>query len=256
MAWVLCSKQDIQDFANIPQNALPDSWSEVVEGLIRQRVGSPYVGKTQTTTETFTGTGDGIITLERPPVASVTSITINGNVYIDEYTLLADTIVLPVANYGLGDSATVVYESLGISVYEEQSIYEPTWVISVRKGPIISVTSLVLDDITLTDADYYVDHNNIFLRTYQAQAGNLNAKITYISGRSEIDEPYRMAAIAMIIAIYNYKQRGGSDASMVWSTDPKEMHGEMSASKNFGLLDHLNYIMMSTVRRNKLRINL
>lgn len=255
MTWVICSRQDVQDFTNIPNNALPDSWSEIVEGMIRQRVGSPYVGKTETITETHTGTGDGIITVERPPLASVTSITIDGDLYVDEFVPSATGVTIPSANFALGAEAVIVYESLGITVVEEQSIYEATRVITVRKGPIMAVEELIVDNLVLTPAEYYVDHNNIFLRNVQAQAGNLNVKITYVSGRSEIIEPYRMAAISMIIAIYNYKQRGGSDASLMWA-DGEQEKGQPSSSKTIGLVDHLNRILMATVRRNKLRANL
>lgn len=255
MAWVICSRQDVQDLANIPQNALPDSWSEMVEGLIRQHVGSPYIGKTETTSESHTGTGDGIITVDRSPIAYVNSIYINGIEYLDEYTVNETTITIPTANYDSGDVAIVNYESLGITISETQSIYEATYVIRVRKGPIISVTSLTVDSVALTADDYYVDHSNIFLKTRKALAGNLNVEVTYVSGTATINPTYRLAAIAMIIALYNYKQRSGADSSIVWA-DPDVKAGEKTQSKSTGLLDHLQRIMMSTIRRNKVRANI
>lgn len=79
MAWTLCSKTDITDIHPIPQSELKDSWSEMVEGMIRLHMGEPYLGSTQAITDEYhDGDGTRLLWVRKPPIVSVESISVAG----------------------------------------------------------------------------------------------------------------------------------------------------------------------------------
>ena len=79
MAWTLCSKEDVLNIQPIPKSELEDSWSEVVEALIRQHLGTPYLGSTQEITgEKHNGDGTQYMRVKSPPISAVSAIRING----------------------------------------------------------------------------------------------------------------------------------------------------------------------------------
>ena len=80
MTWTLCSKEDVASIHPISNLAdLKDEWSDMVEGLIRQYLGQPYLGTTQAiTNEWHDGDGKHIINVRKPPIYSVQAIKVNG----------------------------------------------------------------------------------------------------------------------------------------------------------------------------------
>lgn len=79
MAWTLCSKEEVAAMYPVLTGNLDDTWSEFVEGLIRQHMGQPYLGvETTVTDELHNGTGTAVIRVNHPPIASVTSLEIEG----------------------------------------------------------------------------------------------------------------------------------------------------------------------------------
>lgn len=191
MPWTLCTKEDVRSLYPIDEAELDDTWSELVEGLIRTYKGTPYLG-------------------------AATAIT-------DEY----------------------------------HNGSEGTDIIVVKKPPISSVTSLTVDGATLTSTEYIVYTNSIQLITRRIKEGRANIKVSYISGTpSTSDDPnVRFAAIAMIIAIINYRGRLGADSSIKWGQSENK-EGEMSPNINVGLVTHLRAIMKGFLRREKVRVRL
>lgn len=79
MSWTICSKDDVMEWHPIAEADLRDSWSEVVEGLIREYHGSPYIGDpTAIVDEYHNGDDTNTLIPNKPPIVSVQSLSING----------------------------------------------------------------------------------------------------------------------------------------------------------------------------------
>jgi len=78
-AWELCTKEDVVNMYPIPMGELEDSWSIHVEGLIRQHLGTPYLGaEVIVTGEVHNGDGTPYLRVKNPPIVSVEDVRING----------------------------------------------------------------------------------------------------------------------------------------------------------------------------------
>lgn len=78
-AWELCTKEDVTNMHPIPKGELEDSWSLQVEGLIRQHLGTPYLGaEVVITDEVHNGDGTPYLRVKDPPIVSVQDVRING----------------------------------------------------------------------------------------------------------------------------------------------------------------------------------
>lgn len=79
MAWTLCSKQDVQTISPLQLVELKDEWSEMVEGLIKQHLGQPYLGTSQVITDEYhSGDGSPILRVSKPPIISIESLQVEG----------------------------------------------------------------------------------------------------------------------------------------------------------------------------------
>jgi hypothetical protein len=80
MAWQLCTKQDVVNIHPVREEDLQDQWSDMVEALIRQYLGAPYLGTTQVITdEEHCGDGTTILQIRKAPIVSVSSLYVNGS---------------------------------------------------------------------------------------------------------------------------------------------------------------------------------
>lgn len=186
MAWKLCSKQDVIDIHPCQDEDLKDNWSEMVESMIRQHLGTPYLGDEEVISEEL-HSGDG------------------------------------------------------------------TSMLAVRKPPIVSVSEIKVNDLTLTAAEYVVFESYVQLRYETFPVNVLNVSISYTSGGLTIDPQVQLCAAAMVVAIINYKSRMGADASLKWG-DPERKTGEETPNLNVGLTSHLQTIMRRTLRRKRIRV--
>jgi hypothetical protein len=187
MAWSLCTKDDVSNLHPVPVSELRDDWSDMVESLIREHVGQPYLG----TQEVIVG------------------------------------------EYHNGDGSHIV---------------------RVSKPPILSVEAVYVNDSLLTPSDYVVFSGHIALKAQTFPAGILNVKLDYTSGTVSVSPTVKLTAIAMIVAILNYRKRHGADSSIKWgasATDNKM--GEENPNMNVGLTSHLYTIMRRTLRRSRVR---
>lgn len=89
IAWQLCSKEDVTIIHPVPISELEDEWSLMVEAMIRQHLGEPYLGTTETITDEWhNGDGTNILSVNSPKIVSVSSLTINGVLLdADDYVL-------------------------------------------------------------------------------------------------------------------------------------------------------------------------
>ena len=79
MAWTLCTKEDVIGIHPCRDEDLKDQWSEMVEAMIRQHLGAPYLGTTQAITdELHSGNNTTIMQVKSPPIVSVTSVSVSG----------------------------------------------------------------------------------------------------------------------------------------------------------------------------------
>lgn len=189
MAWTLCDKQSVISITNAPESALDDFWSDATEALIRQYLGMPNLG-------------------------------------------------------------------LSVAVTNERHSGDNTNIVMVKRPPILSVTSVTIDDYILPASEYIATEYSIQLLYTRFTKGILNVVLAYQSGSDpnvEIDPLVKMTAAAMIAAFWNYKGRAGSDASIKWGSVEPEM-GEENPNQKVGLTSHLSVIMKRMLRRERLRV--
>ena len=128
-----------------------------------------------------------------------------------------------------------------------------TNMLSVHAPPIQSVTSLTIQTVVVTSDEYVVYPNYIKLKDMNFVEGTLNVEITYMSGNTVVDPTVKLAAIAMIAAIANYKGTHGADSSLKWSQVDDQQAGEATPNRNIGLTSHLTRIMKRILRRERVR---
>ena len=185
MAWKLCSKQDVEDLHNVAGEDLKDSWSELVEGLISEYMGSP--------------------------------------------ALVSDI------------------------AYQEKHSGSNGYALNVRRPPIKSVTAVKFDGSTIASTDYIVGETTVTLLYYPFPSGHKNIEIDYTSGADTVPQSVRLAAASMLAACVNHYKRFGADGSLKWADTEQSVAGP-TPTRDIGLITHLKAIMMSALRRNKLRI--
>lgn len=80
MAWTLCSKEDVIDFHPVTATELKDSWSVLVEGLIREHINWLRLGLSElvVTAEELSGNGTAYLYPKQRPLVSVQSLVVNG----------------------------------------------------------------------------------------------------------------------------------------------------------------------------------
>ena len=119
MPWELCTKDDVKSILPTPKTALKDVWSEISEGLIREKLGMTHLGKPEEPfTETLDGNGTAIIRPKHLPIKRVESLVVDGyNVPANEYSVNDTMIRLKygTTTKGVGN-VTVSYVSGGVEV--------------------------------------------------------------------------------------------------------------------------------------------
>ena len=78
MAWELCSKEEVILIHPYPVANLKDFWSDVVETLIREHLGTPHLGQSIViTNETHSGGRTNVLIVRKPPIISVEELRIS-----------------------------------------------------------------------------------------------------------------------------------------------------------------------------------
>lgn len=139
-----------------------------------------------------------------------------------------------------------------VTITDEYLNGDGSTVMAVKSPPIDTVISLIVDGVTLTAGDYVVFESYIHLKYAVFPRGNLNVVLSYTT-KSTVSEIVRLAAVAMIISIVNYRKRGGADASLKWSSLDSKI-GEQTPGVSLGLTEHLNGVMKSILRKPRLRV--
>jgi hypothetical protein len=134
-----------------------------------------------------------------------------------------------------------------------------TTLLRLRNSPVIAVSSVVVSSTAITSANLYTGAYYIQLLEGTFTKGVRNVVVTYTAGGGTVTPDVRMAAAMMIVAVNNYYGRGGSDASLKWSTmmDDGRDHqrgGEDSPVKRMGLAAHLRGIMSTVINQKRFRI--
>lgn len=79
MAWVLCSKEDVMALHPVSEAELRDEWSDWVETLIQEHLGTPFLGEEQViTNEYHDGDDSNFMRVSKPPIVSVQAVRVNG----------------------------------------------------------------------------------------------------------------------------------------------------------------------------------
>lgn len=147
--------------------------------------------------------------------------------------------------------------NLGTSVeVTEVHSGDGTPVLVVGEPPIMSVSSLLVNTVSLDANDYIVFEGRIQLKNENFPRGNLNIEVTYMSGSVTVPYQIQMTAAAMLAAISNYAGRHGADSSIKWALEDinTQQGGEPTPNVNVGLTSHLEKIMKRMLRRKKVRV--
>src|SRR3972149_2421174 len=78
MPWTYTTKELVSGFAKVPEGELRDAWSNWVEDLINQHVGTSYTGTVTYTNEMHDGDGGSFLFVNHPPIVSVSALSISG----------------------------------------------------------------------------------------------------------------------------------------------------------------------------------
>ena len=118
MAWELCSKSDVTTLHPVNASELEDLWSETVEGMIRQHLGTPDLGSSQSiTAEVHNGDDTVFLRVKKPPIISVSDIRINGaSVTASQYIVHDNHIQLEIGQFPDGNANVQVDYVSGSSV--------------------------------------------------------------------------------------------------------------------------------------------
>lgn len=83
MAWKLCSKEEVILIHPYPVADLKDFWSEVVEALIKEHLGTPHLGESIViTNETHSGDFTTVLIVRKPPIVSVEELRISATAMV------------------------------------------------------------------------------------------------------------------------------------------------------------------------------
>jgi len=155
----------------------------------------------------------------------------------------------------------LIAEYMGSPAVAQDVTYTETFdgngknIIVVERPPIKSVTSVKFSGTSIPVGDYEVGDTIITLLYYNLPNGIRNVSVEYVSGYESgtVPESVRLAAVAMIAAMANHYKRFGADASLKWA-DVQQQTASQSPTRATGLITHLKDIMMSIIRRNRIRI--
>ncbi len=79
MPWTFCTKADVISIHPTNEAALADLWSDAVEDMIRQYLGTPFLGQNiPVVGELHNGDRSTYLMVNNPPVVSVEQVIING----------------------------------------------------------------------------------------------------------------------------------------------------------------------------------
>lgn len=129
MAWTLCEKTDVVSITHAPENALDDFWSDSVEALIRRHLGMPHLGSQAAVTEELhNGDGTNILLVSKPPIVSVTSLSIDGGARLpSEYVVTPYSVQMRYTSFPRGVlNVSVSYLSGSVDVEEIDPIIRLT----------------------------------------------------------------------------------------------------------------------------------
>lgn len=189
MSWVYTSKALVNANYQIPTADLTDAQCDWVEKLIDDRTRTTFTGVTTYTNEAHDGDGNGILTVDHPPIVSVTSLSV-------------DDSVLDTSNYKVYDS----------------------WV------------QLVTTQMTDVSESLATDEN-IFPK------GEQNVTITYVGGSATVPKNVQLAATQMVATLALVTKREGSDASLKYSRVTRNDGDASTTTETFGLQNSLLDIM-------------
>jgi hypothetical protein len=161
MAWTLVSKATVATLHQLDTNDLQDVWSNWVEALIQEHMGYESIGVTTTITgEKLDGNGTPILYVKKPPIVSVTSLSIGSPISSTSYEVYADYIQL------VGTEQTALSAAIygGVSVFPKG---QKNITISYESG-LVSVPPLV----EFAAAEMIAE----ITKFYQSAAANNNTK--------------------------------------------------------------------------------
>lgn len=133
MAWELCSKDDVMDIHPVPESELKDSWSDQVEGLIREHMGAPYLGTSAAITDEYhNGDGTHLLFVKYPPIISVQSITA-GDVALTsaDYVIRETSIALLSYVFPVGTMNVKISYTSGGAVPESVRLAATTMIVAI-----------------------------------------------------------------------------------------------------------------------------
>jgi hypothetical protein len=121
MAWTFCTKEDVMDVQPITEAELKDSWSDMVEGLIKQHLDQPFLGGLEIITDEYhNGDSTNILVVRKSPIHSIEALYIDeGLVSTSDYVMFLSTIELKYATFPKGTLNVKVSYTSGSLVIPE-----------------------------------------------------------------------------------------------------------------------------------------
>jgi len=128
-----------------------------------------------------------------------------------------------------------------------------TSVLPINAPPLDSLTSILIDGVAISLSDVILFDSYVSHKYETFPAGVNNILVTYKSGGTVVPKHISLTCALMIAAIAAYEGRAGTDGSLKYADLPNYLGGE-TANRNMGLVAHLQGIMVSSLKRYRLRI--
>lgn len=134
MAWLLCSKQDVINIHPCQDEDLKDQWSEMIEGMIRQHMGTPYLGEEEVISEELhCGDGTSILGVRKPPIVSVSEVKVNTlALTAADYVVFNSYIQLRYETFPTGTlNVSISYTSGGLNISPQVRLCAAAMVVAI-----------------------------------------------------------------------------------------------------------------------------
>lgn len=104
MAWELATKEEVATIHPTDMDKLEDFWSDTVEAMIREHLSAPNLGAPKEITEVRSGNGTPVLAVRKPPIQSVTKVTMNtATLDANDYVVFPNHIQLKTMNFPEGN---------------------------------------------------------------------------------------------------------------------------------------------------------
>lgn len=138
-----------------------------------------------------------------------------------------------------------------LTVTNEKHNGNGTPTIKLRWSPIVSLTSVSIDDVAWPSTSFSLDSNNGILAMYNGtpekgtfNRGLGNVSVSYTTGNSDVPSIVKLALFQIVAYCARNYEHFGSDSNLKYASGKNQKTGDESAPKQFGLHSAIRKILV------------